>query len=309
MPRDLAFAVAREGRAVGFARLHLTGGEPLLWPHFFELCEYADRLGYEGLLFNTNASLLDDAACRKLRQFGEKLRLTISINGPRENHDATRGVGSYEPAIAGLERALAYSLRVEVFTTVERRLLKHLARFVADLFERHPGIARLVLIQNHRVSADFYEIGDQLLSPAECVQMVRIAVWLARSGYPLAFLDHSLVNVLVQRLGDPVLPASPNGLRYGHLCVLQDGRITPSHSNRQAFASYSPGALGNLLKSSEYRRAVAAADVACAGCAYLAECRAGGHPRPSPPEYYDRSPDENVRGPYCRRVLDWDNEC
>lgn len=306
MERETAFAIAREGRLAGFRGLHLTGGEPMLWPHFFDLLEYADGLGYQALLFNTNASLLNQRACERLRAIdATKLRLTISLNGDRENHNATRGAGSYEPAVAGLRRALAHDLAVDIFTTVERRLLPGLAAFVVDLFREFPGVRRVVLIQNHRVTDDDYpEVFEQLLSPGEFLELVRIAAWLGRMGYPVEFLDHSLVNVVGALSPDAGLPPSPNALRFGHLCVLQNGSVTASHSNRVALTTYRPGALHELLKDPEYLARVAPDDAACAGCDFFSDCRRAGHIRPSPPDYFDRPASAAASAPYCRRVLE-----
>lgn len=310
MPWPLAEAIAREGRAAEFRVLHLTGGEPMMWPHFFEYLEFAHELGYETIYINTNASLLDRARTERLtelhRECGQRLRLTISVNGSRENHEATRGRGTYAPTRRGLERALAAGLPVEVFTTIERRLLPDLAAFTRELFAGLPQIERCYWIQNHRVTDDVYpEVLAELLAPAQFLEMVRVAGWLQQAGYPIHFLDHSLVNPAARRLGGPALliPASPSARRASHLCILRDGRITHVHSDREALARFVPGrnVLQSLLAPNELPARLARPDPRCGPCAHRELCAENEHHRATPGAYFDAT---EAPEPYCRRVLD-----
>ena len=59
--------IAREAKEQGMLFLLLTGGEPLLWPRFWELY---DQLVDMGMLvaINTNGSLIDEAAIARFRQ-------------------------------------------------------------------------------------------------------------------------------------------------------------------------------------------------------------------------------------------------
>lgn len=310
MEWPLAEAIAREGRAAEFRVLHLTGGEPMLWPHFFEYIELGLALKYELIYFNTNASLLNDERTERLAQLhaasGKRLRLSISVNGSRENHDATRGKGSYDSTMRGLRRALAAGLPVEVFTTIERRLLPDLAAFTGELFRELPEIERCYWIQNHRVTDDAYpEVLAELLGPAEFLELVRLAGWLRQSGHPIQFLDHSLVNPTAQRLGGPALliPPSPAARRASHLCILRDGRITHLHSDRQSLAAFAPGVLQSLRRNPEFLAGLRAADPICAGCDYQELCSGQDHLRATPPGYFDAG-ESSQTNPYCRQVLD-----
>ena len=310
MPWPMAEAIAREGRAADFQVLHLTGGEPMMWPHFFQYLELGQELGYEHIYFNTNASLLNKARTERLaalhRESGQRLRLTISVNGSRENHEATRGRGTYAPTRRGLERALAAGLPVEVFTTVERRLLPELAAFTRELFAELPQIERCYWIQNHRVTDDAYpEVMAELLAPDEFLEMVRLAGWLQQAGYPIYFLDHSLVNPAARRLGGPALliPASPSARRASHLCILRDGRITHVHSDREALARFVPetGVLQSLLAPDHLPARLAQPDPQCGPCHHRTLCAESEHYRATPGAYFDASESPE---PYCRRALD-----
>ncbi|MBU4492074.1 MAG: radical SAM protein, partial [Euryarchaeota archaeon] len=64
---SLSFSVVEdsisEGYDAGFRRLHLTGGEPLLWNKLLKTLDYAFSLGYISILINTNGILLSEDIC------------------------------------------------------------------------------------------------------------------------------------------------------------------------------------------------------------------------------------------------------
>jgi len=78
----------------------LFGGEPLLYPQFGELVELIYSLGFRQHVI-TNGTLLaelDGSTVTKLD------RITVSINGPRDVHDAITNLsGAFERAMAGIE--------------------------------------------------------------------------------------------------------------------------------------------------------------------------------------------------------------
>lgn len=78
--------LAREAREQGLLYLLLTGGEPLLWPDFWDLYERLAEMGFL-LTINTNGSLIDEAAVERLRRH-PPVRLNITLYGA--------GDGTYE---------------------------------------------------------------------------------------------------------------------------------------------------------------------------------------------------------------------
>ncbi len=71
--------IAREGRERGLLFLLLTGGEPLLWPRFWELYEELVDMGML-VAINTNGSLIDDAAIARFRRRPPR-RVNITLYG------------------------------------------------------------------------------------------------------------------------------------------------------------------------------------------------------------------------------------
>src|SRR4030042_575769 len=125
---DLAAAIVSEGRGLGYRKLHITGGEPLLWEGLFGLIDVALTLGYESIFINSNGMLITDDIARRLAAYGDILSVSISIQGPEQHHNRVRGSGSYRIALAGLERALAAGLKMYIFSVIDRHLLTELPR-------------------------------------------------------------------------------------------------------------------------------------------------------------------------------------
>lgn len=294
--------IAQEGYRAGFRRLHLTGGEPTLWKEFFPLIEYAFEIGYESLFFNTHGGHLTEDFCKKVASYGDRISLTISLNGNRELHESVRGPGSYDKAIFGIKNALLFGLSVELFVVVGKRLLKDLPGFTDRTFKDFPGIKRMTWIQLHRVEEDAYDVEKDLLTPSEFVEMVRMGALLSLYGYPIYILDNSLSNVVAKEIGLPHLPLSPNIETAGRFVVLVDGKITNSHSSREEFGIFVPGIFQNILESSFYKEKTGEDVSVCPSCEYVSLCKESYNPRPSL-AYMDFSAD-----PFCKRVLSFLSE-
>ena len=78
----------------------LTGGEPLIRKNdIFEVCkEHPDCM----FLCYTNATLIDDAFCKKMNELGN-LSVALSIEGSAESNDFRRGEGSYATTLAAMD--------------------------------------------------------------------------------------------------------------------------------------------------------------------------------------------------------------
>ncbi|MEQ9364140.1 MAG: radical SAM protein [Leptospirales bacterium] len=314
---------AREGRAAGFRRLHLTGGEPSIWKPFFPLIDAAFALGYEQIFFNTHGGFLDARFCERLAKYGDRMRLSISLNGPALLHDAVRGAGTHERAVSGLRAALQAGLHVLIFTVVGRELLPELPAFARTLHEEFPKIAGLALIPLHRVAEDYYDVDDDLLGPSDFAALVSMVAALSLSRLRIRIQNQALANAVAAAQGISFFPDVPPMARYGRLTILRDGKITVAHSSRAALNQsetetqvkglhatdapgkafrLAPGAIQRIVKNPRYARQPAAGE--CADCEFNTLCTTSGNPGP-PTVEYDRpeSPDRNA--PYCRRTLRW----
>jgi MoaA/NifB/PqqE/SkfB family radical SAM enzyme len=292
-----ARAITTEGRSLGYRHFHITGGEPLLWPHLFNLIDEAVAMGYESVFINTNGTLLTVEHARNLASFGERVTLSISLQGPEELHDRVRGP-SFGAACGGIVEALTAGIGVFIFTSIGKSLLPEFPRFAEFLFTSYPAIRELTLIQLIRVHGDALDLSEELLSPEDFISMVRMTALLNLYGYRVTVLQNPLATAASRAMAMPwVAPALPLH-RSGGVIVMADGSITLAHSTRETFGLYGPGALGGVLASGEYRKAAGPDDDACAGCRFLSLCRDNGMVRPS--EWFRSM---GRPGEFCREVL------
>lgn len=83
--------IAKEAREAGMLFLLITGGEPFMWPDFWELYEELTRMGFL-ITINTNGSMIDDEVVARLRKNPPK-RLHITLYGAGdESYEALCGV-------------------------------------------------------------------------------------------------------------------------------------------------------------------------------------------------------------------------
>ena len=96
---ELLFGRLRE---LGVSRLGLTGGEPMVRKDIGELVELAKARGF-WLTMNSNLTLLER---RKEAVRGVDLFFT-SLDGPKEQHEAARGAGSFQGVVDAATRIVA----------------------------------------------------------------------------------------------------------------------------------------------------------------------------------------------------------
>jgi MoaA/NifB/PqqE/SkfB family radical SAM enzyme len=297
LPLAVAGAICAEGLALGYRRLHLTGGEPLLWPALPALLGRALHGGYQSVFLNSNGLSLSEAAAKRLAAFAG-LSVSISLQGFEALHDAVRGTGTYRRTALGIRRALEAGLPVTIFAVVGKTLLQQLPAFALDLTEKFHGIKRITLIQLIAGSAAGVGLQRDLLDPEDFLTLVRTVSALNLYGLAVDVLNDPLVNVAADLLQAPLVPRSRPLVRPGKVMIRADRSITLAHSTRRSFGTYAPGMLAAVLKKKSYRQAVAADTATCPQCRFRDHCRAHGLRHPS------RGPRAgHPQAPYCQRVL------
>ena len=123
--------IARQAREQGLLYLLLTGGEPLLWPDFWDLYEQLVQMGFL-VSINTNGSLIDDAAIERLKRCMPR-RVNITLYGASDaTYEAqcmAKGVFSrVRRAIEGLQDA---GILVKLNGTMTPQNIKDLDALVA----------------------------------------------------------------------------------------------------------------------------------------------------------------------------------
>jgi len=299
IPLEMSKDIVKEGAHLGYNQLSLTGGEPFLWPHILELIDFAINNGYVFILINSNVHLLNDSLCSQLEIFRDKVEITCSLNGFKEEHDQIRGTGSYELAVKGITTGLKHNLKLHIYTVINRKNLKDLPRFSSLLFLNFSGINAHVLIQQRGIENDYYQIKDLMLEPPDFIEMVKMAAYLSLSGNSVQILENSLATVVASILGFKWFILSPEISRPGKIVVLQDGTITDNHSSFKVLGIYETGMLREILSSQEYRDITEKESELCLSCEFMETCRSNGKIKPS--SKFHNMGDNSI--PFCRKVL------
>lgn len=108
-------------------QLCITGGEPLLYPYFFELMEYTSNLGFRWGM-TSNGTLITKDIAKKLRDV-RMGTISISIDGLSDTHDRYRGLkGGYQKAMEGIQNLIdeKYFHAIQVTTVVNHENIKEL---------------------------------------------------------------------------------------------------------------------------------------------------------------------------------------
>lgn len=160
--------VAKEAKEAGMLFLLITGGEPFLWPHFWELYEELVKMGFL-ITINTNGSLIDDDVIRRLKKNPPK-RLHITLYGSSdETYEALCGAkgmfGNVDENIRKLREAGILVKLNSSLTPSNVNDLETMARYAKERELRidmaaymFPPIRRneKMVGENHRFSAEEY---------------------------------------------------------------------------------------------------------------------------------------------------------
>lgn len=132
--RDLNWEVASRALddfgEMGGLRLMVTGGEPLLYPHFDLLNRGLVGRPYRAVLI-TNGILLEGADLAGLR-FHE---IQFSVDGLEAGHDFLRGEGAFRKVTRAMRRAMDTGIDVSVATVIHSRNLAELEELGERLHE------------------------------------------------------------------------------------------------------------------------------------------------------------------------------
>ncbi len=88
-----------EAKELGIYFIVMSGGEPLMWPHLFELCERHKDVAF---MLYTNGTLIDEEKAQKMRKLGN-ITPAISLEGGRETTDQRRGRGVFDKVMKAMD--------------------------------------------------------------------------------------------------------------------------------------------------------------------------------------------------------------
>ncbi|MBU5687827.1 MAG: radical SAM protein [Candidatus Aenigmarchaeota archaeon] len=105
MPEDRIMRIFEQLALNGVMRTHLAGGEPMIYPHLFEVYLRAARDNGLNASVNSNGTLLNERTLRAVFDYGI-MTLTFSLDGPKETHEKYRGVGKFDRTRAAARLAV-----------------------------------------------------------------------------------------------------------------------------------------------------------------------------------------------------------
>ncbi len=151
-------------------RLCVTGGEPLLYPGFFDVMEYAHKLGFRWGM-TSNGTLITEECARRLHETGMRT-ISISLDGLKEDHDWFRQCpGCYEKASEGIRNLLSEGgfSHVQITTVVYHRNIDSLPKMYEEFRKFGVRSWRVINIEPIGRAKDDPEL---LLSPEELRKMI-----------------------------------------------------------------------------------------------------------------------------------------
>ncbi len=122
--------------AFGSPVMLFSGGEPLMHPHFLDLCFYAKSKGMRAVI-STNGTLITKELASELKKVGLSY-VGISLDGLEAVHDRFRGKkGAFGEALEGINHAKEAGIKVGLRFTVNKRNAQEI-----------PGIFKLLEEEN-----------------------------------------------------------------------------------------------------------------------------------------------------------------
>jgi len=120
-------------------RIHFTGGDPLLYPSFFELLGYA-RAQIPDMIIGIlgNPELLTEELVEKLKEQGV-YSYQMSLDGLEKTHDYLRYSGSFQNTIKKIRLLQRYKMRTVIMNTVSKINFKEIPKLI-DLVVEEIGV-------------------------------------------------------------------------------------------------------------------------------------------------------------------------
>jgi mycofactocin biosynthetic radical S-adenosylmethionine protein MftC len=252
--------------------VNIGGGEPTVRRDFWELVDYATA-HHVGVKFSTNGSRITDERAAWLAA-SDYVDVQISLDGATAAvNDAVRGPGSYDTAIAALERLQAAGMRdFKISVVVTRENAGQLDDFkaIADRYGAQLRITRL------RPSGRGADVWDELHPTA--AQQRELYEWLLAHGeqvltgdsfFHLAAYGESLPGLNLCGAGRVVCLIDPVGDVYACPFAIHDSFLAGNVREPNGFAGvWRESELFAELRSPQ-------SGGACSGCQHFDSCRGG----------------------------------
>jgi len=119
LPFEKIKKVLKEFEEIQGLRLLISGGEPLLHPHFWELNRILRDYEFRSILLS-NGTLITKEVAKRLRVH----EVQLSLDGMKKGHETLRGEGTFEKVIQAIDFLKSENIMVSIATMIHRGNLK-----------------------------------------------------------------------------------------------------------------------------------------------------------------------------------------
>lgn len=153
----------------GLRCVYLSGGEPLLYDHFRDVCEFLslqDRIEWEIV---TNGTLLSDETCVFLKKQHGLRRINLSLDGATATtHDFNRGIGTFDSVIRAVQllKKHGFENRINIQMVLAKYNLHEIGEFqrLAESYNISYKFIRLSKLGQAKKNADVLVLDDAALN-------------------------------------------------------------------------------------------------------------------------------------------------
>jgi MoaA/NifB/PqqE/SkfB family radical SAM enzyme len=213
LTRDEALHIARQIVDAGIPYAAFGGGEPMGVPHFWDILEILAAGGL-GIKLETNGSLIDAAAARRLAGLNVTCA-QISVDGATAaTHERVRPGGSFAGALAAMRHLVDAGIAPQfVFVPMRQNLAEMVPAYE---LARQAGCSAFVtgpLMRLGRAALSWHALAPDDAAWRDAVQTLRRHAADTTGGLDLAIYPWDIVRELQTRLVSPqaMLLVVPNG--------------------------------------------------------------------------------------------------
>jgi selenobiotic family peptide radical SAM maturase len=243
----------------------LSGGNPLLYPRFFDLYRAAAKRDFAIAILG---NACDRAAVQKLVDIRMPVLYQISLEGLERHNDLIRGAGNYRRTVAFLRMLTDMGVPNAVMLTLTRQNMAQ----IVPLAEALEGITGGLTF--NRLSLFGEGAALELPTPEEYREFLETCA-SALASHPVLALKDSLFNTILDGNGTELFGGCTGygcGAAFNFVAILSDGEV---HACRKF-----PSPIGTIMLrsleevyDSEAAARYRAGSSACAGCSLNAVCR------------------------------------
>ncbi len=286
--------------------IDLTGGDPLLYGHIWDVLRYIRDKDLSVSILG-NSYELNDSSAKMLKELGLR-DYQISIDGIEENHDWLRKRGSFADSMRAFALLEKYDIQTGMMFTLTRKNkddLLPVMRLAAQM--RHHCFAFDVVSPTGKDD----EIRDVMLSAQEFrevyLKYLMESERLAKKGYPTIFVRKNALHFLILEEENRFYPVKSDtytifsGCPIGKgLVVCADGRVLPCPRIPITIGYVPEDNMADIILHSEFLNKFRDREnfSKCSKCSlfqYCRGCRANA---------YALTGDSFAEDPYCWKKVD-----